>query len=278
MRTIEFASSQSKLRRILMACFGVGLMLCGVVGLFLPIAPGLFLLAAGVVLLSRECPPLHRAFEKCQTRFPNVRRCLAGLPKLCATWRKRFPGKARDSATTLRIVNNSTSRQKNIQMSALSSERKQNSDSVRARFKILVFDQNLEDLSWHAEPFEAREFEVYKCLSIEAALRCIEREELDFALVDQVSTAFEGLRVIRHLVRYNLHTSFIVLARHHDVPCYQQALSLGAMDYVQKPVLATDMNWMIDHYFGISSSAIKYGERRDVDGAEEQGTVPVQNK
>ena len=230
-------------------------MLCGVAGLFLPIAPGLLLLAAGAVLLSRECPPLHRALEKCQMRFPIVRQYLAGLPRLFERWRRRFPGKTRDSARTLRILNASTPRKMNIQMSGLGPERKQNLNSVRFRFKILVFDQNLEDLAWHAEPFEAREFEVYKCSSIEAALRCIEREELDFALVDQVSTAFEGLRVIRHLVRYNLQTSFIVLARHHDLACYQQALSLGAMDYVQKPVLARDMNWMIDRYFGISSRA-----------------------
>jgi ActR/RegA family two-component response regulator len=276
MRTIEIAGSQSKLQRILLACLGIGLVLCGIIGLFLPIAPGLFLLAAGAVLLSRECPPLHRALEKCQARFPIVRRCLAGMPKLYATWRRRFPGKTRDSATTLRILNTSTPRQKNIQMSGLGCERKKNLDTVRSGLKILVFDQNLEDLTWHAEPFETRGFEVYKCTSIEAALRCIEREEFDFALVDQVSTAFEGLRVIRHLVRYNLHTSFIVLARHHDVPCYQQALSLGAMDYVQKPVLATDMNWMIDRYFGISSSEQNYGERRDVDGAEGQGNLPLQ--
>jgi ActR/RegA family two-component response regulator len=268
MRTIEIAGSQSKLQRILIACLGTGLVFCGIIGLFLPIAPGLILLAAGTVLLSRECPPLHRALEKCQARFPIVKRCLAGMPKLYATWMRRFPGNAGDSATMLRILNTSTPRQKDIQMSGLSCERKKKLDTIRAGLKILVFDQNLEDLAWHAEPFETRGFEVYKCTSIEAALRCIEREEFDFALVDQVSTAFEGLRVIRHLVRYNLHTSFIVLARHHDVPCYQQALSLGAMDYVQKPVLAKDMNWMIDRYFGSPSSAKKYKERREVGRAE----------
>ena len=257
MRTIEIAGSQSKLQRILIVCLGTGLVLCGFIGLFLPIAPGVIFLAAGAVLLSRECPPLQRAIEKCQARFPVLRQYVGSLPKLYEKWRSFFPGKVLHSATTLRILNTSTPQEKSVQPSGLDCERKQNLDPSLAGFKILVFDANLEDLAWHAAPFETRGFEVYKCTSIEAALRCIEREELDFALVDQVSKAFEGLRVIRHLVRYSLHTSFIVLARHHNGPCYQQALSLGAMDYVQKPVLATDMNWMIDRYFGNSPSAKK---------------------
>jgi DNA-binding NtrC family response regulator len=87
-------------------------------------------------------------------------------------------------------------------------------------------------------------------MSVETAMRCIEREEFDFALVDQGSTAFEGLRVIRHLVRYNLRTPFVVVARCKDMLCYQQALGLGAMDYLEKPVPTAEMNWIIKNHFG----------------------------
>jgi hypothetical protein len=80
----------------------------------------------------------------------------------------------------------------------------QNDEALRGTCKVLIFDEDVEDLARQAEPFEAHGFEVYKCTSIETAMRCVEREEFDFAFVDQVSPAFEGLRVIRHLVRYNL--------------------------------------------------------------------------
>jgi len=83
-------------------------------------------------------------------------------------------------------------------------------------------------------------------------MRCVEREEFDFAFVDQVSPAFEGLRVIRHLVRYNLHTPFVVVARRMDALCYQQALAVGAVDYLEKPVSNREMNWLIDNYLGSS--------------------------
>jgi DNA-binding NtrC family response regulator len=118
--------------------------------------------------------------------------------------------------------------------------------------KVLIFDEEIEDLARHAEPFEAHGCEVHKCMSIETAMRCIEREEFDFAVVDQGSPAFEGLRVIRHLMRYNSRTPFVVVARRKDMPCYQQALGLGAMDYFEKPVPTAEMNWILQNYVGTS--------------------------
>lgn len=122
--------------------------------------------------------------------------------------------------------------------------------TLGAARKVLIFDQDIEDLTRHAEPFEAHGCEVHKCMSVETAMRCIEREEFDFALVDQGSAAFEGLRVMRHLVRYNLRTPFVVVARCKDMLCHQQALALGATDYLEKPVPSAGMNWIIKNHFG----------------------------
>jgi DNA-binding NtrC family response regulator len=122
--------------------------------------------------------------------------------------------------------------------------------TLHAARKVLIFEEDIEDLARHAEPFEAHGCEVHKCMSVETAMRCIEREEFDFALVDQGSPAFEGLRVIRHLVRYNLRIPFVVVARCKDGTCYQQALTLGATDYLEKPVPSAEMNWIIKNHFG----------------------------
>jgi FixJ family two-component response regulator len=37
-----------------------------------------------------------------------------------------------------------------------------------------------------------------------------------------------------------------------DALCYQQALAVGAVDYLEKPVSKTEMNWLIDNYLGSS--------------------------
>ncbi|MBZ5698484.1 MAG: response regulator [Acidobacteriia bacterium] len=116
--------------------------------------------------------------------------------------------------------------------------------------KVLIFDEDNKDLARHAEPFEAHGFEVHKCMSVETAMRCVEREEFDLALVDQGTLAFEGLRVIKHLVRYNSRTPFLVVARCKDTLCHQQALALGAMDYLEKPVPTAEIIWIIQICLG----------------------------
>jgi len=131
----------------------------------------------------------------------------------------------------------------------------QNGDGAKGFFgtsKVLVFDEDIEDLVRHAKPFEAHGFEVHKCMSLETAMRCVEREELDFALLDQGSPTFEGRRIIRHLVRYNVRTPFVVVTRCRDIPCRQEALALGAVDYLEKPVPAEEMNLIIRNYLGNS--------------------------
>jgi len=119
---------------------------------------------------------------------------------------------------------------------------------LSAARKVLVFDQDTIDLVRNSEPFEAHGFEVHKCMSVETAMRCIEREDFDFALVDQGSSSFEGIRVIRHLVRYNLYTPSVVIARCRDMRCREQAFALGAMDYLEKPVASADIDWIIEKY------------------------------
>ena len=117
---------------------------------------------------------------------------------------------------------------------------------------VLIFDEDSEDLVRHAEPFQAHGFEVHKCMSVEAAMRSVEREQFNLALVDQGSPAFEGLRVIRHLARYNSHTPFVVVARRQEMVCCQQAFALGATDYLEKPVPRAEMDLIIKRYFGNS--------------------------
>ena len=137
--------------------------------------------------------------------------------------------------------------------SKIETEAKQNVDEAKTLCSIgnvLIFDKDIEDLALHAEPFEAHGFDVHKCMSVETAMRSVEREEFEFAMVDQGSSAFEGRRVIRHLVRYNAYTPFVVVARPREMVWRQQALALGATDYLEKPVPRAEMDRIIKCYFG----------------------------
>jgi DNA-binding response OmpR family regulator len=129
--------------------------------------------------------------------------------------------------------------------------------AMSARRKVLIFDEDVEALDQHAEPFEAQGIEVHRCTTVEAAMRCLQREDFDLALVDQGSSGFEGRRVIGYLVRYNLRTPFIVLARRADAEWYEQGLALGAVDCLNKPVMPVEMNWIIRRFLGRTTSLAK---------------------
>ena len=119
-----------------------------------------------------------------------------------------------------------------------------------ARRKVLIVDLDVDALARNTELFEAHGFEVHKCMSYEAAMRSVEREDFELALVDRGSPLFEGRRVIRHLVRYSSCTPFIVLAFPNDLKCYQQAMELGAVEYLEKPISTAELNRVIQRYLG----------------------------
>jgi DNA-binding NtrC family response regulator len=136
---------------------------------------------------------------------------------------------------------------------------RERADKVEVRHlacKILLVDEDVQDLSNHAKLIEAEGFEAVKCGSYEAAIRSIEKEDFDLAMVDQGSPAFEGLVVLRYLKRFNCSTPFVVLARFADMKCYLQALELGAVDYLLKPISAEQMNWVYQTCFGTSPVTI----------------------
>ena len=118
--------------------------------------------------------------------------------------------------------------------------------------KVLIFNENIEELALYAEPFEAQGFEVYKCGSVESAMRCVEREDFSLALVDQGTSEFEGHPVIRHLVRYSFPVRIILLGRGNGVECLQQASELGAAEWLEKPVSISKINRIIRDFLGNS--------------------------
>jgi ActR/RegA family two-component response regulator len=217
-----------KLQRFAVVALGWVLILFGIVGLVLPVVPGAVLTAFGVLMVNPQCVWLRRMLEKCQVRFPVLRR-ISPILERCNS----------------KCENESKMRQE-------TRPNVDEADTLCSSRNVLIFDEDIEDLARHAEPFEAHGFDVHKCMSVEAAMRSVEREEFDFALVDQGSSAFEGRRVIRHLIRYNAYTPFVVVARPKEMVWRQQALALRATEYLEKPVPRADMDRIIKCYFGNS--------------------------
>lgn len=111
--------------------------------------------------------------------------------------------------------------------------------------RLLLVDENIEDLNAHSALFEQLGFEVYKCPSYDTAMRLVERADFEFAVVDQGSPAFDALPLLHHLNRFSPNTPFIVIARFKDISCYLEALEAGTLDYFEKPLSIEEMKRLI---------------------------------
>jgi ActR/RegA family two-component response regulator len=256
MEEVGIIKPQNPLRRITVVAFGWILILGGIVGLFVPIIPGAVLIVVGALMVNPQWAWLRRMLEKCRVRFPVLAPAFSRFFAWSEGGQSLFKKDPADSGAQFEVeMAHRGSKKVPPGRSKMRQETQQNvgeAETLGSIRNVLIFDEDIEDLARHAEPFEAHGFEVHKCMSVEAAMRSVEREEFEFAVVDQGSSAFEGRRVIRHLVRYNSHTPFVVVARRKEMACYQQALALGATDYLEKPVPIAEMDRIIKCYIGSS--------------------------
>ena len=88
---------------------------------------------------------------------------------------------------------------------------------------------------------EGQGFKVRACSSFESALKCLDAELFDFVLVSQGSRAFEGRAVLEHAMRQNRHRAALVVTHCIDMSCYLEAMQMGALDYLEKPIAPTEL-------------------------------------
>jgi DNA-binding NtrC family response regulator len=108
--------------------------------------------------------------------------------------------------------------------------------SVAPPVKVLIVDQEGTDLDSFTTILQGRGFHVQACQLYEEALCHLNAEPYDFVIVDQGSPHFEGRCVLEQAIEKDRHVPVLVLARCHDVRCYLDAMQLGAVDYLAKPV------------------------------------------
>ena len=115
-----------------------------------------------------------------------------------------------------------------------------------SRGRVLLVDEEPGDREYCRTTLQAQKFEVRTCGSYSEALRCLDTEAFDFIIVSQGSHAFEGRCVLEHAVEIDRRLPALVVARHHDMGCYLEAMQLGAVDYVEKPLSPAEIVRMVE--------------------------------
>ncbi len=114
--------------------------------------------------------------------------------------------------------------------------------------KILLVDEDREDRDNYLLLLRSRGFEVRACPSYAQAAKFLEYEDFDFIIVDQGSPAFEGHYVVQRALQLGRRKPVLVLTRYHDMNCYCEAMQLGALDYLEKPLSGADIIGVVERH------------------------------
>jgi DNA-binding response OmpR family regulator len=102
--------------------------------------------------------------------------------------------------------------------------------------RILLVDEDRDELNWLGQILRLEGYDVDACNCFDEGADCAARGHYDFVLISQGGPDFEGHRVLERATERDRHTPVLVLARCMEMTCYLEAMQLGALDYLEKPV------------------------------------------
>lgn len=107
--------------------------------------------------------------------------------------------------------------------------------------KVLLVDVDVQDLNFLTDVLKQRGYEVRPCLSYTEAERCLQCEGVDFVVVSQGGPALHARPLLEMALMKDRHLPVLVVTRNADIKCYLEVMQLGAVDYLEKPLLPADL-------------------------------------
>jgi len=107
------------------------------------------------------------------------------------------------------------------------------------RAKALLVDEDPGDLRYYCDILEG--YGVRTCNSYQEGVRCLGCEVFDFVMVSQGTPNFDGRCVLERATEIDRHLPVLIVARHLDMGSYLEAMQLGAVDYLVKPLTLTEI-------------------------------------
>lgn len=109
------------------------------------------------------------------------------------------------------------------------------------RPRILLVDEDSRDRDHYRRMLHDSGFEVQTCSNFTQGVHLLGTERYDCIVVDQGGPDFKGRLVLERSVSKDRCRPVVILSHYHDVGCYLEAMQLGAVDYLEKPVTALEI-------------------------------------
>jgi len=107
--------------------------------------------------------------------------------------------------------------------------------------RILITDDEEEICKTLAEYLEDKGYEVFQATNGQDALRLLKEVRPHLMLLDIRMPEYDGIEILRKVRKIDNQVGVIMITAFHDVNIAQEALKLGACDFVTKPV---DLNYL----------------------------------
>jgi DNA-binding NtrC family response regulator len=121
--------------------------------------------------------------------------------------------------------------------------------------RLLVVDEDLDDLLRYAAFLQHQGYHVRATSSFADGVACVEREDFDLIVVSQGTPGFEGRSVLARAIEKDRHAHVVVLSRSIDMPCYLEAMQSGALDYREKPLVPSELGQLVRRYLRTRSAS-----------------------
>ena len=109
------------------------------------------------------------------------------------------------------------------------------------RASLLLVDDDPVLCEVLARALDRRGFTVTVAHSVEAALRAVEADPPEYAVIDLKLPDQSGLKLIARLKAADEHTRIVMLTGHASIPTAIEAIKLGAIYYLPKPANADEV-------------------------------------
>lgn len=120
--------------------------------------------------------------------------------------------------------------------------------------RVLVVDEDLNDLLYYSAVLQHEGYDVRSLASYQEGVASFDNEAFDLVIVSQGTAAFEGRTVLVRAFDQDQGLPVFVLSRSSDIDCYLEAMQMGAFDYREKPLAASELAEMVGRHLQVPKS------------------------
>ena len=120
--------------------------------------------------------------------------------------------------------------------------------------KVLLVSEDPEALHYYFTLLQSWGYRVRACRCYEEGVGRLASEVFDLVVVSQGSRSFEGKCVLERALQVNRRSPVLVLARRPDMPCYLEAMQLGAADYLVEPFTFSQVEQVLKQHHSAGST------------------------